>query len=71
MADTRITCQICTVISSRARPDLVVKWLACQTLEPEDQVRFAGGYLSYIVFFFFFFSVIKIVSGYDQEIPQL
>ena len=53
MADTQIICPICTVISSRARPDLVAKWLACLTLEPEDQGWFPGGHLLYIVFFVF------------------
>ena len=44
MADFRIVCPICTVISSRAGRDIVAQWLACQTLEPEDQARFPGGH---------------------------
>ena len=34
---------LCTVISRRARLDIVALCLACQTLEPEDQGRFQGG----------------------------
>ena len=34
MADTRIVCQIYTVILDGARSDLVVMWLARRTLEP-------------------------------------
>ena len=45
MADTRIVCPICTVISSRA-------CLACQTLEPGDQGQFLGGHLLHFFFFF-------------------
>ena len=36
---------ICTVISRRARLDIVALCLACQTLEPEDQGQFEGGHL--------------------------
>ena len=36
MADTWIVYLICTVILGCARSDLVAKWLADMTLEPED-----------------------------------
>ena len=44
MANIRIICQICNVILSRARLGIVVQWLACQTLDPEDQGRFPSGH---------------------------
>ena len=54
IADTRIVCPICTVISSHARQETVAYWLASQTLEPEDQGRFHTGHLLQIVFLLFF-----------------
>ena len=53
MADARIVCPICTVILSRARLDSMAKWLACQTLKPEDQVEYRMG-TNYICLFFAF-----------------
>ena len=55
MADTRIICTICTVIS---RPRSLV--VNVSDSEPEDQDRFTGGHLLYLVFFFFCFSVIML-----------
>ena len=68
MADTQIIGLLdyrIMIISSWVRPDLVAWWLACWTLEPEDQCRFACGHLLYLVFFFFFFSVIIIQVIHD------
>ena len=53
MAHTRIVCPTCTVTLSRARLDIVAKWFACQTLEPEDWV---GTYYKLFFFFRFLFS---------------
>ena len=36
---------ICSVISRRARLDIVAMCLACQTLEPKDQGQLEGGHL--------------------------
>ena len=44
-AGTWIVCPACTVISSRARPDLVDLWLPCRISEPEIQGRFPDGHL--------------------------
>ena len=65
MADTWIVCLICTIILGRARPDLMAKWLADQTLEPEDQGRFLGEQLIYIVIPSF---VSVIMLNYFQQV---
>ena len=36
VTDTRIVSSICTVISSRARPDIVAWWLACLATKADD-----------------------------------
>ena len=65
MADTSIVCLKCTIILGHARPDLMAKWLADQTLEPEDQGRFLGEQLIYIVFPSF---VSVIMLNYFQQV---
>ena len=52
VADTRIVSSICTVISSRARPDIVAWWLACLATKADDLGRIPGAPIFLVCFYF-------------------
>ena len=64
---------MCTVVKSGARPDLVVKWLACLATKPENQDRLPGAHIFSACFSFFFnvlmliYFILKLVKWHHQN----
>ena len=63
-------CPICIVIPNRARLDIVIYWLACQTLELEGQGRFTGGHLLHFFLFLFSLCNAKLLHTNNMELNK-